>query len=110
MLDCDKVAAHVAATLETDRPQARVTPAAVHDMVTTRCRTDAWSDETKQCLHAIKTIREGRACATSMTDEQREAIQTQARSLRTADTASTEEEPSADWIRHVIGEPDAVPH
>src|SRR5687767_5595322 len=73
LLDCAKVADHVVTTVAAQPPRSGVTPAAVGDMVRTRCQTDAWSHETKQCLYAIKAIGEGRACASGMTDAQRDA-------------------------------------
>lgn len=107
LLQCEKVAGHVATTVAANRPRPGATHAAINDMVLTRCRTDAWTDETKQCLYAIKTIAEGRACATTMTDEQRTAIRTQARALRqgTNDQVAESEDNSGDWIRHVVEEP-----
>lgn len=104
LLDCTRVADHVATTAAASRPRSGATHARVKEMVSTRCTTDAWSDETRQCLFAIKTIREGRECATSMTDEQRDAIRAHARSLRAdANEASAEDDDrSADWIRHVV--------
>jgi hypothetical protein len=104
LLDCARIADHVATSVAADRPRAGATPAAIKDMVATRCRTDGWSDETKQCLHATKTIREARACAAGMTDVQREAIKAHARKLRQANDA-TEDDHSADWIKHVVEEP-----
>ena len=105
LLDCGKVADHVATTVG-GQAKTNVTPAAVKDMVVTRCQTDAWSHETKQCLYGIKTIGEGRACATGMTDVQRDAIKVHARRLR-ADASGPSTEPddqSADWIKHVVSE------
>lgn len=105
LLDCAVVAEHVAATVDTSSPRAGATHGAVKDMVTTRCKTDAWSDETKQCLYVIKTVQEGRACATTMTDEQRTAIKTHARSLRGgAGAGSDADDQSADWVKHVVEE------
>jgi hypothetical protein len=103
LLDCTKVADHVAATVAAKSPPPRVTAAAVKDMVVTRCTTDAWSDATKQCLFAIKLINEGRDCATGMTDVQREAIKAHARQLRADATGPvTDEDQSSDWIKHVV--------
>jgi hypothetical protein len=103
LLDCAKVADHVAATV--GAPKGNVTPAAVEDMVQTRCQTDAWTHETKQCLHGIKTISEGRACATAMTDVQRDAIKAHARRLRAEASGPTpDDDQSADWIKHVVSE------
>jgi hypothetical protein len=104
LLDCVKVAEHVAATVDAGGPRTGATHAAVHDMVVTRCTTDAWSDATKQCLHAIQTIKEGRACATGMTDEQRDAIKAHARSLRGSGSVADTDDQSADWIKHVVEE------
>lgn len=108
LVDCTKVASHIAATMSSAQPRPGATPAAVQDMVNTRCTQDAWTDETKRCLIAIKTIREGRACATSMTDEQRAAIRASAQALRASVTGPTDaDDPSDDWIRHVVEEPPA---
>ena len=106
LVDCGRVASHVGATLSAEQPRPGATPAAVQAMVETRCTQDAWSDETKRCLFAIKTIREGRACATSMTEEQRTAIRTEARALRGSAAGSADvDDPSADWVRHVVEDP-----
>lgn len=104
LLDCTKVAEHVATTVDASKPRSGATHAAVKDMVAIRCKTDAWTDETRQCLYAIATIREGRACATGMTDEQRDAIRAHARSLRADASGSNadSDDQSADWIRHVV--------
>ena len=103
LLDCTKVADHVAATVAGEAPRSRVTPAAVEDMVLTRCQTDAWTHETKQCLFAIKTTSDGRACAAGMTDAQRDAIKSHARQLRAdASGPSEADDQSADWIEHVV--------
>ncbi len=105
LLDCTKVADHVSTILASQPPRSGVTPAAVKDMVLTRCKTDAWSDETKHCLYAIKLISEGRACATGMTDVQRDAIKAHARQLRAdASGPSDADDQSADWIKHVVAE------
>jgi hypothetical protein len=105
MLDCAKVADHVGAVVGADKPRPGATPAAVKDLVATRCEADKWSDDTKQCLNAIATIKDGRACAAKMTDEQRQAIKTQARALR-KDTPPVEpDDHGSDWIRHVVEEP-----
>lgn len=111
MLACAQVAEHVATTVDADRPRPGATHAAVKDLVQTRCQADAWTDDTKQCLNTITTIKEGRACAGKMTDEQRTAIRTAARALRGDATASAEpDDNSSDWIRHVVqDEPDGVP-
>src|SRR5688572_7584697 len=79
LLDCAKVADHVATTVSTNKPRPGATHATVKEMVSTRCQADAWTDETKQCMHAIATIKDGRACAAKMTDDQRKALRTQAR-------------------------------
>ena len=100
MLDCSKVADHVAATVGT-QTRSGVTPGAVKSMVSTRCQTDGWSHETKQCLFAIKSVTEGRACATGMTDVQRDAIKAHARQLR-SDASTTTDDTSSDWIKHVV--------
>ena len=106
LVDCATVGSHIAKILPADRPRPGATPAAVQDMVSTRCRDDAWSDETKRCVFAVKTIAEARECASTMTDEQRTAIRTQARALR-ADAAGSADtdDASADWVRHVVEEP-----
>jgi hypothetical protein len=103
LLDCAKVAEHVATTVDASKPRSGITHGPVKEMVTIRCETDAWSDETKQCLYAINTVQEGRACATGMTDVQRTALKTHAKSLR-APTGSEEEDHSGDWIKHVVEE------
>lgn len=108
MLDCKKVADHVADTVRAGTPRAGVTPAAVQDMVNTRCSQDYWTDETKHCLFAIKTIREGRDCASMMTDDQRAAIKTAAAALR-KDASAPADDPSADWISHVVEAPPPAP-
>ena len=106
MIDCAKVADHVAATVAADKPRTGATNAAVKDMVATRCKADAWSDETKQCLVAIATVADGRACGEKMTDAQREAIRADARALRAdASEPGSADDPSSDWIRHVVEEP-----
>ena len=103
LLTCDQVATHVAATVNTTPLRSGATYEAVAGMVATRCKADGWSDETRRCLHGITTVAEGRACATSMTDAQRTAIRTQARSLRADAAASAAaDDPSADWIEHVV--------
>jgi hypothetical protein len=104
LLDCAKVADHVAETVR-QAPRSGVTPAGVENMVSTRCQTDAWSHETKQCLYAIKLMSEGRACASGMTKVQRNAIAAHARQLR-ADTSGPVEadDQSSDWIKHVVQE------
>jgi hypothetical protein len=104
LLACDKVADHVAATLLATAEQPRASAAEVKDMVTTRCTADVWSDETKRCLHAITSIVDGRACGTTMTDAQREAIRTAARALRAANEQPPPDD-HGDWVRHVVEEP-----
>lgn len=101
LLDCMQVADHVAVTVDASRPRSGASQAKVKEMVGTRCKTDGWSDETKRCLYTMKTIAEGRACATSMTTEQRDAIRAHARTLR-ADTTQPPDDTSADWIKHVV--------
>ena len=108
MLDCKQVADHVAETVRAGTPRAGVTPAAVQDMVSTRCSMDYWSDATKHCLFAIKTIAEGRNCKDTMTDDQRSAIKAAAAKLRKDSMAPTDDaDPSADWITHVVEAPPA---
>jgi hypothetical protein len=106
LLDCDKVSDHVATAVDADKPRPYATHAAVKELVGTRCQADAWTDETKQCLFAIKTITEGRACASTMTDEQRTAIREAARALRKEEPAPAEDN-SGDWIEHVVEKPAA---
>jgi hypothetical protein len=101
LLDCATVADHVASTVAAGKPRSGATLAAVKDMVATRCQADAWSDDTKQCLHAIATIKDGRTCAEKMTDAQRDAIRTQAKALR-AEPAPEPDDHGSDWIRHVV--------
>ena len=106
LLDCKRVADHVAATVSASKPRAGVTPAAVQEMVSVRCSTDGWTDETKHCVFAIKAISEARDCASTMTDEQRTAIKTHAARLRKdAVTQTDADDPSSDWITHVVEEP-----
>jgi hypothetical protein len=106
LLDCATVAGHVATTVAAAKPRSGATHAAVKDLVATRCKADAWSDETKQCLHAIATIPEGRACTTKMTDAQRTALETQAKALRKGDAPpAVADDHSSDWIKHVVEEP-----
>ena len=110
MLDCKQVAVHVAATVRASTPRSGVTPAAVQEMVSVRCTTDGWTDETKQCVFAIKAISEARACASTMTDEQRTAIKAHAARLRKDVTAPTDaDDSSSDWVSHVVEEPAAPP-
>ena len=103
LLDCAKVADHVAKTVDAAKPRPGVTHEAIDGLVAGHCKADAWSDETKQCLFAIATIAEGRACADKMTAEQRTAIQTDARALRKDATGPVEpDDHDADWVRHVV--------
>ena len=101
MLDCDKVADHVA-SVAAAKPRPGVTQASIKELVGSHCKSDAWSDETKQCLNAMTSIKEGRACAEKMTDEQRTAIRTAARALRKDEPAPAPDDNSSDWIRHVV--------
>lgn len=106
MLDCKRVADHVAATVSASKPRTGVTPAAVQEMVSVRCSTDGWTDETKHCVFAIKAISEARDCASTMTDEQRTAIKTHAARLRKDTVTQTDaEDSSSDWVTHVVEEP-----
>src|SRR3954463_13587494 len=108
MLDCKQVADHVAATVRESPPRSGVTPAAVQEMVSVRCTTDRWIDETKHCVFAIKAITEARACASTMTDEQRMAIKAHAARLRKDATSPTDaDDSSSDWVSHVVEEPAA---
>ena len=109
LLDCTKVADHMADDVRASTPRAGVTPAAVQDMVNMRCTQDYWSDATKQCLFATKAMREARSCASTMTDDQRTAIRTAARALRKDASAPPEDDTSADWIQHVVDEPCSGP-
>jgi hypothetical protein len=110
LVDCDKVAEHVATTAQTAKLRSGASYEAIKSMVSTRCTTDAWSDETKQCLFAIKTVREGRDCATKMTDAQRTAIHTDAQALRKEAAGPVEgEDHSGDWIEHVVEVPATTP-
>lgn len=105
LLDCTTVGEHVATIVDASKPRSGATHAAVKNMVLTRCSADAWSDATKQCLHAMTSIPEGRACATGMTDAQREALRTAAKALRgDASEPTAPDDHSADWIRHVVEE------
>lgn len=104
LLDCEQVADHVVETVTAEKPRMRMTPADVKDLVSTRCRVDDWSDDAKQCLYSIATIAEGRACTAKLTDEQREAIKTQARGLRD-DSEPVPDSEESDWVKHVVEEP-----
>lgn len=105
MLDCAMIADHVATTVAADKPRPGATHASVKELVQTRCQADKWTDETKQCLHEIKSVAEGRACASKMTDEQRAAIKTAAKALRKDTTEPVADDPSSNWIEHVVEEP-----
>ena len=101
MLDCAIVAEHVATTVDAEKP--RTTHAAVKDMVSVRCRTDGWTDETRRCLYAIKTVADGKACTLTMNEEQIAAIKAHARTLRNQATGTdVPEDASADWVQHVV--------
>ncbi len=104
LLDCAKVADHVAKTVDAARPRTGVTHEAIDQLVLTRCKADGWSDDTKQCLVAIATIAEGRACTDKMPEEQRTALHAAARDLRKEGPVETDDHGS-DWIRHVVEEP-----
>lgn len=111
MLDCTKVAKHVAATIGTNPTFSNpgITPGQIEELVTTHCDADKWGDATKQCLFAITTAKQGRECAPTMTEEQRVAIKTAAQQLRKA-TGGISPDHEADWIRHVVqDQPDDVP-
>lgn len=107
MLACSKVADHVATTVAANRPRPEATHGAVANLVTTRCEQDAWPDAARQCLFAITTIKEGRACARHLTEEQRTALRTSARGLRkgAVDEPAGDDELVNDWLRHVVEEP-----
>jgi hypothetical protein len=105
MLDCAKVADHVASTVAAAKPRPGATHAAVKELVSTRCQADAWTDDTKQCLHSMSTIAEGRACAAKMTDDQRAAIKTAAKALRKDASEPVADSDESDWIKHVVEEP-----
>jgi hypothetical protein len=105
LVDCPMVADRVVKAVAADKPRTGATNEAVHGMVLGRCRGDAWSDETKRCLHAIKTIREGRACAATMTAEQKTAIEDAAKALRRDSVEPAQPDDQSDWVRHVVEEP-----
>lgn len=110
MLDCKQVADHVAATVSATKPRTGVSPAAVREMVSVRCSTDGWTDETKHCVFATKAISEARDCASTMTAEQRTAIKAHAARLRKdAVTQTDADDSSSDWIGHVVEEAAPVP-
>lgn len=103
MLDCHKVADHVATVVAKDKPRPGATHGTVHELVNTRCTADKWNDDTMQCLFVITSVKEGRACADKMTDEQKASIKTAAKELRKAN-AGTEpvDDNEGDWIKHVV--------
>jgi hypothetical protein len=106
MLDCGMVADHVAGLVSTDKPRPGVTPAAIKDLVSSRCDADKWSDDTKQCLHAAAKLADARGCAQKMTDEQRASIKTAAIALRKdAQPPAEPDDHSSDWVKHVVEEP-----
>jgi hypothetical protein len=111
LVSCDQAATHVGSTAQkTARLRGAATYEALVSMVSTRCTTDAWADETKQCLFAINRIRDARKCTSTMTDAQREAIKTDARALRKDAAGPVEDEDhSADWLDHVVEEPAPKP-
>ena len=111
MLDCDKVADHVATVVSKDKPRPGATHGAVHELVNARCAADKWTDDTKQCLFVITSVKEGRACADKMTDAQKESIKTAAKELRKANAGTDPvDDHEGDWIKHVVQDkPDAVP-
>lgn len=111
MLDCHKVADHVATVVSKDKPRPGATHGAVHELVNSRCTADKWSAETMQCLFVINSVTEGRACADKMTDEQKAAVKAAAKELRQAN-AGTEpvDDHEGDWLKHVVQDkPDDVP-
>ncbi len=102
MLDCHKVADHVATVVSKDKPRPG-THGAVHELVNARCTADKWNDDTKQCLIVITSAKEGRACADKMTDEQKASIKTAAKELRKANAGTDPVDDSeSDWLRHVV--------
>jgi hypothetical protein len=107
LLSCKQIADHVAATVNASKPRTGVTAAAVQEMVSVRCSTDGWTDETKRCVFATKAISEARDCASTMTDEQRTAIKAHAARLRKDAVTQTDDNSSTDWISHVVEEPAA---
>lgn len=111
LVSCDEVASHVGSTAQkTARLRGAATYEAIVSMVSTRCTKDAWADGTKQCLFAIATMRDGRGCASTMTDAQREAIKADAQALRKDAAGPVEDaDHSADWIDHVVEEPAPKP-
>jgi hypothetical protein len=111
MLPCAKVADHVASTVAANRPRPGTTPGEVSNLIATRCEQDAWTDQARQCMFAITTVKEGRACAQQLTDEQRTALRTAARAMRKDAAAETtnDDELVNDWLRHVVEEPATKP-
>lgn len=111
LVSCDQAAKHVGSTAQkTARLRGAATYEALVSMVSTRCTTDAWTDETKQCLFGINRIRDARNCTSTMTDAQREAIKADAQALRKDAAGPVEDEDhSADWLEHVVEEPAAKP-
>lgn len=106
MLDCGQVADHVSATVAADKPRPGITPGAIRELVSSHCQTDKWTDEAKQCLVAIKTMQEGRDCASKMTEEQRASIKTAAQALRKdAQPGTDPDEHDSDWVKHVVEPP-----
>ena len=51
-------------------------------MVSVRCSTDGWTDETEHCVFATKAISKARDFASRRPDEQRTAIKANAARLR----------------------------
>ena len=97
---------HVANTAVAGKPLPGATYATIKELVATRCQADAWTDETKQCFHAIAKILDGRVCANQLTEEQRKALHTQALALsKGATPGSDPDDHNSDWIRHVVEEP-----
>ena len=111
LLDCAKVADHVASVVSKDKPRPGATHGAVHELVGTRCTADKWDDATKQCLFVITSVSEGRACADRMTGAQKESIMAAAKELRKANAGTDAiDDHEGDWIKHVVQDkPDAVP-
>ncbi len=104
LLDCAKVADHVATVVSKDKPRPGATHGSVNEMVTTRCTADKWDDATKQCLFVITSVKEGRACADKMTDDQKVAIKNAAKELRAKNAGGTvpDDDHESDWIKHVV--------
>jgi hypothetical protein len=70
--DCQTVAAHAVPVLFADRPDAH---AAAIEAYQTRCETDAWSDEARNCISTIQNADEAKGCETHLTDAQRKALE-----------------------------------